>query len=122
MRKLFKVGETYYEAGADGNGSGRSVRIIADDAGILYAGKLTCNLVGVITEKSAIVPTSLSYYDDQGNYAGQSDGSFLKYKLVSNEPTEEELALIRDISDYCERSGSDREEQLLKIIRRLRKK
>jgi hypothetical protein len=111
----FRVGETY------DNKSGERVRIICDDAGIVFYDKI-CNLVGVVTRKNGRNPSVVLYYDDDGNYSASTAPSYAIHSLISNEPSEEELALIESLNALA--SGSiterDRQAEMLKVIRQLR--
>jgi hypothetical protein len=112
----FRVGETY------DNKSGGRVRIICDDAGIVSSGSKVCNFVGVVTGKAARNPGNVLCFDDDGNYAGNTAPSYALYSLISNEPSEEELALIESLNALASGSISERDRQaeMLKVIRQLR--
>jgi hypothetical protein len=67
----------------------------------------------------------LHYFDDAGIYAGvPNNATYLPHNLVSDEPNAEEAALIADIFGLVENGATERSsrDQVLKIIRTLRKK
>lgn len=112
---MFRLNEVYE------NGAGSSVRILCVDSKIMYAGKVSCPIVGEVTSKGGTYANGVQYYSADGRYAGLVGKEYDKHSLISNDPTEEETALIRDIQELCEKEGAT-SEKLLKVIRQLRKK
>lgn len=112
---MFKVGQEYLTNG------GLKVRIVSNDA----AFKVTvtsplCNVVGILTHANG--NQVLHWFDDAGNYAGVTNNATYKvHNIVSDEPNEEEVALISTIQSMCEKEGATKE-NLLKVIRQLRTK
>jgi hypothetical protein len=109
---MFKLGETYLDA------SGVSVRIICVDAAI---GNL--NVVGIATINNGT--KHLRQYNEAGHYCGIGNNpTYNPHHLISDEPNEEEVQLIKNIIGTVQEFGdrdANTEGSLLKIIRQLRK-
>lgn len=98
---------------------GYDARIICVDAGVSN----NCNIVAVVSGKNKTngnVQAPIAYpFNAAGKYAGAGNANL---DLISNEPDEEEKALISLLGDIAEGSVRDREEALLKAIRQIRSK
>lgn len=112
---MFRVGKTYK------NGNGQDILVIANDS-LMYNGASHCPVIGMIMKNGR--GNGLLYYDANGNYVGMTSNDYYNHRLISDEPTLEEAALIKDIFGLVENGSTirDSEEKVLKIIRQLRKK
>lgn len=110
---MFKVGDHTTTV------SGNPARIIATDAAFVPPSGIKCNIIAAVKTKGTITET-LVYCNEAGKFNG--GGVHPQYDLVSNEPNDEEAALIQEIGNLVEGSVKDRELAMLKIIRKLRAK
>lgn len=110
---MFKVGKEYKTE------NGNTALIIADNSPYMSAGR-PCPIVAAMKSPGGIYNVHLAY-DIHGNYCGLPDDNFKHYRMISDEPNEEEQRLIDEIIDLSEGPISDNRTSLLNIIRQLRK-
>lgn len=63
-------------------------------------------------------PEQAWLYDEGGYYAAQRNASYAQYRIVSDDPTEEEEHLLKQLQEFVKGGGADTK-QALGFIRRL---